>query len=110
LCHEAGDRRGIAWSLESLAEVQAAQGQPVPAARLWGALDQLLDSVGTLLPPQDTQNRERCFDAVKDCVGEGVFQMALAEGRAMTLTRAVQYALAETRSSAPPDPGKRDSG
>jgi hypothetical protein len=95
LCHEAGDRRGIAWSLESLAKAQAAQGQPVRAARLWGALDQLLESVGTFLPPQYTQSRDRYFAAVNDTLGNHAFQMALSEGRAMSLTQAVQYALAE---------------
>jgi hypothetical protein len=66
LCQEAGDRRGIAWSLEKLAMAQAAQGQPVRAARLWGALDQLLESVGALLPPQYTQSRDRYFEAVRN--------------------------------------------
>ena len=94
LCHEAGDRRGVAWCLESLAKMQAAQGQPVRAARLWGALGQLLESVGSVLPPQYMQSRDRYFDSVNDTLGDSAFQMALSEGRAMSLTRAVQYALA----------------
>jgi non-specific serine/threonine protein kinase len=46
LCQEVEDRRGAAWCLESLATADAAGGRAVRAARLWGAVDQLLESVG----------------------------------------------------------------
>src|SRR5262245_20797360 len=96
VCQEAGDRRGVAWSLESLAVAHASQEQSVRAAILWGASDQLLESVGAFLPPQYRQVRDRYFDAVKGSLGEGAFQAALSEGRVMSLTEAVQFALSET--------------
>src|SRR5262245_63043181 len=37
--------------LESLAAAEAAQGKAARAARLWGASDGLLESVGSALPP-----------------------------------------------------------
>ena len=96
LCEEAGDRRGIALSLESLGVAQAAQGRSVRAAHLWGAADQLLESVGAFFRPQYKQLRDRYFDAVKDSLGDEAFQVASSEGRAMSLTKAIEYALSET--------------
>ena len=96
LCEEAGDRRGIALCLESLGVAQAAQGRSVRAAHLWGAADQLLESVGAFFRPQYKQLRDRYFDAVRDSLGDEAFQAASSEGRAMSLTKAIQYALSET--------------
>ena len=95
MCEQAGDRRGVAWSLESLAVANAAQQRSVRAAKLWGASDQLLESVGAFLPPQFKLVRERYFNAVKGAVGDSAFQAAFYDGRAMSLTQAVEYALAE---------------
>jgi hypothetical protein len=36
LCQEAGDRRGVAWSLETLAKAQTAQGQPGSRGEVMG--------------------------------------------------------------------------
>jgi hypothetical protein len=96
LCQEVEDRRGAAWCLESLAAAAAAGGRAVHAACLWGAADQLLESVGAPLNPLFRDLRDRYFDDVRKACSERVFQGALSEGRAMSLTRVVQYALAET--------------
>jgi hypothetical protein len=63
---------------------------------LWGAADQLLESVGAPLNPLFEDLRDRYFDDVRKACGERAFQAALSEGRAMSLTEAVQYALSET--------------
>jgi non-specific serine/threonine protein kinase len=96
LCREVEDRRGASWFLESFAAANAAAGQAVRAARWWGAADQLLESVGVPLNPLFRQFRDRYVDDVRKSCGERAFQNALSEGRAMSLTRAVEYALAET--------------
>jgi non-specific serine/threonine protein kinase len=96
VCKDADDRRGVAWALESLAVVNAAQGQSVRAAHLWGASDQLLESIGAFLPPQYRQIRDRYFGAVKDAFGDASFEAALSEGRATSFTQAIQYALADS--------------
>lgn len=96
LCQDVEDRRGASWSLESLAVADAAGGHSTRAARLWGAADQLLESVGAPLNPLFQQLRDRHFDNVRQSCGERAFESALSEGRAMSLTRLVQYAL-ETR-------------
>ena len=96
LSQQLEDRGGAAMSLESLAAAEAAAGQAIRAARLWGAADQLLESVGALLNPLFRQLRDRYVDDVRRSCGGDAFQRALSEGRAMSVTRAVQYALAET--------------
>jgi non-specific serine/threonine protein kinase len=94
LCQQAGDRRGTAWCLESLADALAAQGQAMNAARLWSAADELLSSIGLSSPPTYKQVRHRFLDRVKEALGDRAFEAVSSEGRAMSLTQAVQYALA----------------
>jgi non-specific serine/threonine protein kinase len=89
-----GDRRGVAWCLGILSGAEAADGHALRAARLRGAMEGLLESVGA--PVQGTYHKwigNRYFDAVKDCLGENSFRVALAEGRAMSLVRAIQFGL-----------------
>ena len=108
LSRELGDRREVASYLEIFAASEAGQGDAGRAARLWGAADRLLESVGSPLLPEGKILRDRYFDSVKESLGEGPFQAALSKGRAMSLTQAVQYALAEIGSPAPPDAEKID--
>jgi non-specific serine/threonine protein kinase len=94
LYEEFGDRRGLAWCLGILSGAEAADGHALRAARLRGAMEGLLESVGA--PVQSIYNKwigDRYLDAMKDCLGESLFQVALAEGRAMSLSRAIQYGL-----------------
>jgi non-specific serine/threonine protein kinase len=93
LCQEVEDRRGAAWCLEIFAAAEAAGQQAVRAARLWGATDQLLESVGVPLNPLLRNVRERYFDDARESCGGRAFQTALDEGRAMSLPQAAQYAL-----------------
>jgi protein kinase-like protein len=102
LCQEVEDRRGASWTLESLAAAEAAGGQAVRAARLWGAADQLLESVGAPLNPLFRQLRDYVGDVSKSC-GDRAFQGALSEGRAMSLQQAVQYALTDISRDHVPD-------
>jgi non-specific serine/threonine protein kinase len=87
------DRREIAWYLEVFAGAEAAQGDAERAARLWGASDRLLESVGTPLLPDIAVHRDRYLESVRNSLGDSAFQAALSEGRAMSVTQAVHYAL-----------------
>jgi hypothetical protein len=94
LSQEFGDRRGIAWCLGILSGAEAADGQALRAARLRGAMEGLLDSVGA--PIQASYHRwigEKYLEAMKDCLGEDVFQAAVAKGRTMSLSQAIHFAL-----------------
>ena len=107
LCREAialgrqfGDRRAIAWHLGVLAGADAAEGRPLRAARLRGAMDGLLDSIGT--PVQPTYNTligDRYFTAVQDDAGSGRLP-AGAGGR----SRDVAVAGDRLRDGAQPEP------
>ena len=93
LCGDLEDPVRTAWCLESIASAQAAQGQPLRSARLWGASGQLMERSAASLPPSFAWVREHYFDGAKDALGDAVFQQALSDGRAMSMRQSIQYAL-----------------
>jgi non-specific serine/threonine protein kinase len=101
LYREFGDRRGIAWCLGILSATEAAEGRTLRAARLRGAMEGLLESVGA--PIQVSFNHfigDRSLDVMRASLGDSGFQTAFAEGRSMPLSRAIQLGLEhETTSS-----------
>ena len=92
LCQELEDPRGIAWSLDVFAGLLAAGGHADGAARLWGASDGLLESVGGSLVPTIGWIRDRYIEPVKTSLGSGSFETARAEGRAMPPVQAIALA------------------
>ena len=96
LCQEFEDPRGIAWSLDVFAGLLAAGGYADAAARLWGASDGLLASVGGSLVPTIGWIRDRYFEPVKTSLGGGSFETARAEGRAMPVVQAIALARQQT--------------
>ena len=74
LCQELEDPRGIAWSLEVFAGLLAAGGHADGAARLWGASEGLLDSVGGSLAPNIRWIRDRYIEPVKTSLGRGTIR------------------------------------
>jgi DNA-binding CsgD family transcriptional regulator len=79
----------IAFSLEGLARIVAAQGELVWAARLWGTAETLRDAVGTPIFPIHRVEYERAVTAVRDVLGVEAFSAALAEGRQLKLEEAL---------------------
>jgi tetratricopeptide (TPR) repeat protein len=97
LYQEFGDRRGLAWCLGILSGAEAAAGRALRAGRLRGAMEGLLESVGA--PVQATYNiwiGEKSVDTMKQSLGESGFETALTEGRAMSLSRAIQFGLQDS--------------
>jgi non-specific serine/threonine protein kinase len=92
LCQDLDDPRGIAWSLDVFAGLLAAGGHPDGAARLWGASDGLLASVGGSLVPTIGWIRDRYIEPAKASLGAGSFETARAEGRAMSMVQAIALA------------------
>jgi hypothetical protein len=66
----------------------------VHAARLFGAAEALRAAIGSPIPPIERAEYERAVAASRTALGEAAFAAAWAEGRAMTLERAVEFALA----------------
>jgi len=95
-CQELEDPRGIAWSLDVFAGLLAAEGHADGAARLWGAADGLLASVGGSFNPTIGWIRDGYIERVKTSLGVEAFEAARANGRAMSPAQAVALARQET--------------
>ena len=92
---ELWDRLGIAECLEGFAGLAGAQGQPRRVARLFGAAEGLREAIGVTLPPSVRADYDSTVAAARASLGEAALARAWAEGRAMTLEQAIEYALAE---------------
>ncbi len=79
----------IAFSLEGLARVVAAQGELVWSVRLWGAAETIRDELGTPIFPIHRPEYEQTVTAVRSALGTRIFTAAWAEGRQMTLEQAL---------------------
>jgi non-specific serine/threonine protein kinase len=96
-----GDRLLTGFPLGILAAAQAGRGRHERAARLWGAMLGLLESVSA--PLQHTHKeltRDRYISKAEAALGEAGFQRALGEGRAMSWNQAIRYAQADPSSVA----------
>ncbi len=92
LFQELEDPRGIAWCLEVFAGLLAIGGSPVEAARLWGASEGLLASIGASVAPNIRLVRDRYLENVKTSIGPRQFATASTEGRALSLAQAIALA------------------
>src|SRR5690606_19036512 len=86
---EMNNRGEMAWGLPIIAGSLAALGQAQQAARLLGTSEAFLERLGAFILPADQQEFDRIRAEVAAQLGDGAFQAALAEGRAMTLEQAV---------------------
>ena len=94
--HAIGARRGIAYTLESLAVVAYCLGCSPVAARLWGAAERLWNEIGSRPAPPGQSRANDAVEAARDATAnDAVLKLHWAEGRAMTLQQAVDYALVQ---------------
>jgi predicted ATPase/DNA-binding SARP family transcriptional activator len=93
-CRDLGNKLGMPGSLQMFGRLAVVQAQPVRAARLSGAAAALQNAMGM---PHDPIYAAEIAPA-RDMLGEEAFTAAWAEGRAMTLSEAIAYALDETRA------------
>ncbi len=93
LNQEMVDRRGVAACLVVLASVASVQGQLIFAARLFGAVEAILDSMAAPLLPADQREYERYVDALHCQLDPAKLTAAWAEGRSMTMEQAIAFAL-----------------
>jgi predicted ATPase/predicted Ser/Thr protein kinase len=96
-CRQLGDRRGVAWCLQTIAMVDAAEGHATRVARLHGAAERLLESVGATGQVTVTRVQESFLSAAIASIGDEAFRAAATEGRAMPFAQAIQYALERPR-------------
>ena len=69
------------------------QGLMERGAKLLGAAEALLQSIGAVLGPGDRQIYERAIAIAREELGEEGLEAARQEGRAMSLEQAIEYAL-----------------
>ena len=99
LCRDLGDKYIGAESLEGLACAAGARREDERAARLFGAAWALREAVGYRLVPRERALREPYLLAARASAEEAAWDEAWEEGRKMTFTEAVSYALKENRAS-----------
>jgi len=80
-------------SFEWSACVSADSNQPQRAARLFGAAESARERIGAPLPPGDKPLYERHLERARAELEKVAFDVAWAEGRALTLEQAIEYAL-----------------
>ena len=92
LSRESEDKSGIAGGLEALAELLGSKDRGEQAARLYGAAE-VLRGTGFPLLASYRAGYDRSVAALRSQLGEEAFATAWAEGRAMSVEDAVEYAL-----------------
>jgi tetratricopeptide (TPR) repeat protein len=95
LRREVGDKYALAQSLEDLAVLAGRQQQAVTAVRLLGAGEAYCETLGARPPVCVAAEYERAVAEARAALDEAAFAAAWAEGRAMTLDEAVDYALGQ---------------
>jgi DNA-binding CsgD family transcriptional regulator len=108
LCRELGDERIASESLEGLACVASSQGESARAARLFGAAEELRESLREAVAiqhnPEEDAWRTPYLSAARSRLDEASWEEACAEGRAMSMEQAIEYALSEQKPLTPPSP------
>ena len=91
---DSGDKQEMPEALAGLAAVASAQGQLRTAAALGGADEALFESIGSRIRSLARANFSQIVANLPKAMGENQFATIWAEGRAMTIDQAIQYALA----------------
>jgi tetratricopeptide (TPR) repeat protein len=97
-------KEDIAGSLEGLAALEVGQGEPLQAARLWGAAEALREAIGAPMHPVHRPSYAQARAHACAQAGEQAFHLAWAEGRGMTPEQAfaTEEPATERVSSIPP--------
>jgi hypothetical protein len=82
--------------LANLARLSLQAGEPARAARLIGAGESVSGNSGVRLQPVEQTEYDRHVALVRGHLADAAFDTLRAEGRAMTIEHAIEYALAES--------------
>jgi non-specific serine/threonine protein kinase len=92
LSNESRNKGNTTLCLAGFASVLGMTGKPQQAARLFGAVESLLESIGPI-EPTDQKDFDHYVAAVRAQLDQAAFAKAWAEGRTMTLEQAITFAL-----------------
>ncbi len=95
ISNEFGDKSNVALALAGLAGVLGMTGKPEQAALLFGTAKLMAENTG-YLEPADQKDFDHYLKIAREQLDESSFEKAWAEGRAMTMEQAIEYALDET--------------
>jgi DNA-binding CsgD family transcriptional regulator/tetratricopeptide (TPR) repeat protein len=101
---EAGRKPTTINALEGMASLAGARREATRAARLWGAAEVGREVTGIALPLSERAPHEPYIAAARSQLGEAAWEEALAEGRAMSLDQAAEYALSKEELDLPTTP------
>jgi hypothetical protein len=93
------DYRGVGACVAALGELTLQQGKPELSARLFGVVEGVLEFIKTTLLPFDQQRYERKVRELREQFESTALTEAWAEGRALPLEQAVEYALATLKQA-----------
>ena len=85
-----------AFQLHASAALASSQGRVVRSARLWGAAESVRETIGATLSPVELRVYGSYIDAASTKLEGAAWEEAWAEGRALRVEEAVEYALAES--------------
>jgi len=91
LAQEFNDKQVVSSLIELMGTIALYQSQLERAAKLIGVAEALIESIGIPFKP-DGQN---LVVTVRERLGDAGFESLVAEGRAMTMAQAIEYALKE---------------
>ena len=89
---EVREMYGIVWSLSALGQVAWPRGERERAVRVYGATAALAEAVGQILTPGVPGEYEAAVAVAREALGPAAFEAAFAEGQAMPLAVALDYA------------------
>lgn len=95
ISRELGERVAIAYLLESIGCLEALQGQPERALLLVGAASALREEIGAPLSPTEKTKLEALLAPARQSLDEEKQSALAGEGRNLSLTQAIEYALNE---------------
>jgi len=96
LFRETGDKRGVAYCLEGFAKIASRLGFLTHAASLLGASDMLRETIHAPLGGVEAVELRQDLTAMCQQLGDKIFETAFEDGQAMTMERAINFALEES--------------
>jgi DNA-binding CsgD family transcriptional regulator/tetratricopeptide (TPR) repeat protein len=109
LCKELGDKWTALESLEGMACIASSQREAERAARLFGAAAALREEVDSQHTPDEDAWREPYLVAARSRLDEASWEEAWAEGRAMSVEQAIDYALSQEKPVTPSSPASEQA-
>jgi hypothetical protein len=92
-----GDKGGIAWCLEKLAEMAHLKDEPARAARIYGSAAGLRAGFHSVIDPVDMPHYESIIHQLRTHLGHDIFEALWVVCQTMVLEASIYYALSENR-------------